>query len=67
MTAVFVVPVTVAENCWVAPVCKDVEEGLIDTAVVTGAVTLIVAEADLVGSATLVAVKVYVPAMAGAV
>ncbi len=61
----FVEPVTVAANCWVAPVSKIVEVGLIETA--TGALTVTVAEADLVGSATLVAVTVYVPGVPGAV
>ena len=56
VTDVFVVPVTVAVNCWVALVSNDALVGLIDTA--TGAVTVIVAEADFVGSATLVAVSV---------
>jgi hypothetical protein len=55
-TAVFVEPETVAVNCWVAPDCNDVDRGLIVMA--TAATTLIVAVADLVGSATLVAVTV---------
>jgi hypothetical protein len=32
VTAVFVVPVTVAVNCWVAPVARVVEDGLTLTA-----------------------------------
>jgi hypothetical protein len=64
VTAVFVVPVTVAVNCCVPPVSNEAEVGLIVTAT---AVTVTVAEADLVVSATLVAVTVYVPAVPGAV
>ena len=64
VTAVLLVPVTVAVNCWVAPVCNDIVAGvtLTDTAV-----TVTVADADLVGSAALVAATVYVPAVLGAV
>jgi hypothetical protein len=64
VTAVFVVPVTVAVNCCVPPVSNEAEVGLIVTAT---AVTVTVAEADLVVSAALVAVTVYVPAVLGAV
>ena len=57
VTAVFVVPVTVAVNCWVSPVCSDAVVVLMVTATGGGgAVTVTVAAADLVGSATLVAV-----------
>ena len=59
------VPVTVAVNCWVPPVSSDADIGEIVTA--TGAVTVTVAEADLVVLATLVALTVYLPAFAGAV
>jgi hypothetical protein len=65
VTAVFVVPVTVAVNCWVAPVSIVAESGLIE--IETGAETVTVADADLVLSAALVAFTVYVPAVAGAV
>ena len=55
--AVFVVPVTVAANCCVAPVSKDADVGLI--AITTGgAVTVTLAEAVFVVSATLVACTV---------
>ena len=59
VTAVFVVPVTVAVNCCIAAVCSDAVAGLMLT--VTGgggAATVTVAEADLVVSAALVAVTV---------
>jgi len=59
VTAVFEVPVTVALNCWVAPVWIEAEVGLIDTT--TGGavvVTATVAEEETVASATLVAVTV---------
>ena len=59
------VPVTVAENCWVADVCKEADVGLIE--IPTTDVTVTVALADLVVSATLVAFTVYVPAAPGAV
>ena len=65
---VFDVPLTVAVNCCVAPVASVAVLGLMLT--VTGgggAVTVIVAEADLAVSAALVAVTVYVPAVLGAV
>ena len=57
VTAVFVVPVTVAANCCVADVCKDAEVGLTEM-LTTGAVTVTVADAFLVVSAALVAVIV---------
>jgi hypothetical protein len=66
------VPCTLAVNCSVPPVAADVEAGDTVTEVTVGfggsaAVTVTVAEADFVGSATLVAVTVAVPALAGAV
>ena len=68
MTAVLLLPVTVAVNCWVPPGRSDAEVGLTLTATTGGgAVTVTVAEADFVLSATLVAVTVNVPALAGAV
>jgi len=50
---VFVVPVTVALNCWDCPACKLLAVGEIETATV-GAVTVTTALADFVVSATLV-------------
>src|SRR5438067_2474240 len=68
VTAVFVLPVTVAVNCCVPPVCSDAEFGLMLTATGGGGpVTVTLADADFVLSATLVAVTLYVPAVAGAV
>ena len=58
VTAVFVVPVTVAVNCCEAAVATFVEVG--ETETTTGAITVTVAEADLVGSACEVAVTVTV-------
>jgi len=66
VTAVFVVPVTVAVNCCDAPVCRVPEVGLIEITT-GGAVTVTLAEAVFVVSATLVACTVYVPALVGAV
>ena len=64
----FVLPVTVAVNCCVRPVKSDTEAGLMLTATGGGgALTVTVAVADLVVSATLVARTVNVPAAAGAV
>jgi hypothetical protein len=57
VTAVLLLPVTVAANCWVALVESDAEPGESDTAT-TGALTVIVAEADFVESAALVAFTV---------
>jgi len=69
--AVLLLPVTVAENCCVPPVCSEVEVGLMLTATTGGggggAETVTVAEADLLASAALVAVTVWVPAVFGAV
>ena len=57
VTAVLLVPVTVAVNCRVAPVCMDAEVGLMLTTTGGGtAVTVTAAKADFVVSATLVAV-----------
>jgi hypothetical protein len=59
VTAVLVAPVTVAVNCWVPPVCTDAEVGLtLTTTGGGGAVTVTLADADFVLSATLVAVTV---------
>jgi hypothetical protein len=57
VTVVFELPVTVAVNCCVPDVCRDAEVGLIEI-LTTGAVTVTVALADLVVSATLVAFTV---------
>ncbi len=57
VTAVFVVPVTVAANCCVPPVVRDADEGEIAT-VTAGTVTVTDADANLVVSAALVAVTV---------
>jgi hypothetical protein len=65
VTDVLLEPVTVAVNCCVPPVESEADVGLIVTP--TGAVTVIVADAVFVVSATLFAVTVYVPAVAGAV
>ena len=56
VTDVFVEPVTVAVNCCVPFVKSEADVGLIETA--TGTLTVIVADADFVESATLVAVTV---------
>ena len=64
VTAVLLVPVTVAVNCCVAPVSNDAAVGLMLTPT---SATVTVADADFVGSATLVAVTVTVPAVPGAV
>ena len=56
VTAVLLVPVTVAENCCVPPVWSDADVG--ESEIATGAATVTVAEADLVVSAALVAVTV---------
>ncbi len=68
VTAVFVVPVTVAVNCCVALVSSEADAGLIETATTGGgAVTVTVAVANLLVSATLVARTVKVPAALAAV
>jgi hypothetical protein len=69
------VPCTAAVNTSVPPVVVEVDAGETVTDVTVGVgvgfggglVTVTVAEADLVGSATLVAVTESVPAFAGAV
>jgi hypothetical protein len=58
VTAVLLVPLTLALKSCCAPVCKLAEVGETLTETMTGAVTETVAEADLVESATLVAVTV---------
>ena len=60
-------PVTVAVNCCVPPVESDAEVGEMVMATTGALVTLTVAEADLVVSATLVAVTVKLPVLLGAV
>ena len=65
VTDVFVEPVIVAVNCWDPPVAREAVLGEIEIA--TGALTVTVADADFVVSATLVAMTVYVPAVPGAV
>ena len=55
-----VVPVTVSVNCCVPPEATVAEVGEMVTATVAGAVMVIEAVADLVGSATLVTVTVAV-------
>ena len=67
VTAVLVEPVTVAVNCCVPPVSIEAEVGEIVTETTEAALTVTVADADLVVSAALVAVTVYVPAVVGAV
>jgi len=66
VTAVLLEPVTLAVNCCAPLVCSEAEVGEMETAT-AGALTVTVAEADLVVSAALVAVTVYVPAVVGAV
>jgi hypothetical protein len=61
------VPCTVAVNCCVAPVKTEGAAGIMETELTTGAATVMVAVADLVVSATLVAVIVAVPAVVAAV
>ncbi len=59
VTAVFVVPLTLAVNCCVPPVVTDAETGeMLTLTVAAGALTVTVALADLLLSATLVAVTV---------
>jgi|KBSMisStandDraft_5_1062788.scaffolds.fasta_scaffold1488991_1 hypothetical protein len=68
VTDLFVlVPLTVAVNCAVPPVANEVVAGETLTELMTGAATVMVAEADFVASALLVAVTVAVPAVAAAV
>ena len=67
VTAVLLLPLTLAENCWLFPVCSEAAVGEIVSDTTGAALTVTVAEADLVVSAALVAVTVYVPAVVGAV
>ena len=68
VTDLFVfVPLTVALNCAVPPVASDDVAGETVTELITGVAIVTIAEADLVVSATLVAVTVAVPAVVGAV
>lgn len=68
VTVLFVtVPCTFALSCSVAPVSIDPVAGVTAMEVTVGAFTVMVTEAVFVGSATLVAVTVTVPAVAGAV
>jgi hypothetical protein len=61
VTAVLVVPVTVAVNCWV---CETVREVVAEVSETATGVRLMVALADLVASAELVAVNVTFCALA---
>jgi hypothetical protein len=68
VTDVLLEPLTVAVNCWVPFAPNVVDVGLITTEIAGAeAVTVTVADADLVLSATLVALTVYVPPVLGAV
>jgi hypothetical protein len=59
VTDVLVEPVTVAVNCWVALIVSEADVGLMETATGGGgAVTVTLADAFFVESATLVAVTV---------
>jgi hypothetical protein len=58
VTAVLLVPLTVAVNVWFCDGSKDTEDGVSET--VSGRVSVTVAVTDLVGSATLAAVTVMV-------
>jgi len=58
VTAVLLLPVTVALNCCVAFADSDAEPGAMDTVTTGAALTVTLADADLVVSATLVAVTV---------
>src|ERR1019366_6242625 len=58
VTAVLEVPPTVAAYCWVWAAARVAESG--DNEMLTGGVSVTVAVADLVGSATLVAFTVTV-------
>ena len=59
-------PLTVAVNCCVPLITTEAAGGVMLTAT-TGTLTVMVADADCVVSATLVAVTVNVPAVLGAV
>ena len=58
VTTLFVVPVTVAVNCCVPPVCSEAEVGEMVIETTGVALTVTAAEADLELSAALVAVTV---------
>ena len=58
VTAALLVPVTVAVNCFVPLVDSDADPGVMATATTGVALTVTVADADLVVSAALVAVTV---------
>jgi hypothetical protein len=58
VTAVFVEPVTLAVNCWLCELNNVAEVGLM--LIATGGIRLIIALADLLESAALVAVIVTV-------
>ena len=67
VTAVLLLPVTVAVRAAVAPAVTLAVPGLSDTATAAGTWTVTVAEANLVLSAALVALMVWLPAADGAV
>jgi len=67
VTAVLLLPVTVAVNCFVAPAATVAEVGEIATETVGGALIVIAAVADLVVSATDVAFTWKLPAVVPAV
>jgi len=58
VTAVLLLPLTLAVNCCVPPVVSDADPGEIETATTGAALTVTLADADLVVSAALVAVTV---------
>jgi len=58
VTAVLLLPLTLAVNCCVPPVVSDADPGVIETATTGAALTVTLADADLVVSAALVAVTV---------
>ena len=68
VTVVLLVPVTEAVNCWLAPTCRVLDEGeRVMPTDAGGVIAVTCAEPDLLLSAMLVAVTVYVPALCGAV
>jgi len=58
LTAVLLLPVTLAVNCWVPLLNIEADTGEIVTATTGAALTVTFADADLVESATLVALTV---------
>ena len=58
VTAVLLLPLTLAVNCCDPPVVSDADPGVMETATTGGALTVTLADADLVVSAALVAVTV---------